>query len=167
MPTTAISIGTSADTGALTNTLTQTRRIRPTVSDRAIRMPSGMPTTIARPSPSANARSETQAAFANLAEVTTPSPLETTRLSGGTIDRAPARPTASQTRHHTPSAARVRRGDRPASVSGASPHMLLELLPDLVHRVQVALVAADLVRAPAAPVHARQDHAVHAPGPRR
>src|SRR5262245_22352195 len=148
MPTTAISTGTSAETGALTNTLTQTRRIRPTVSARAIRMPTGTPTAIAHAMPSAKARSEIHAAAANLPDVTTATPLAATRLSGGTMDATPARPTASHRKHQTASEATVRSVDRPASVSGASPHMLLQLLPDLVDRVQVALVAADLVRAP-------------------
>src|SRR6185369_6371942 len=91
--------------------------------DRAIRIPSGIPTTMARPRPRANAFSEIHAAFANLAEVTTVRPLAATRLSGGTIDTTPARPTASHTRHHTASAAAVRRGERRPSVSGASPHI--------------------------------------------
>src|SRR5262245_10457599 len=167
MPTTAIRRGTSAETGALTNTLTQTRRILPTVSERAIRTPTGTPTATASAMPRPNARSEIHAAPANLADVTTLSPLASTRLRGGRIDTTPARPTASQTRHQTASAPTVRRADSPASTSGASRHMLLEHLPDLVHGVQVSLVPANLVWASSAALHGRLDHPVNGSRPGR
>ena len=71
---------------------------------------------MARAMPRANARSEIQAALANLADVTTATPLATTRLSGGTMDTTPARPTASHTTHHT--AERRRRQERGAARVG-------------------------------------------------
>ena len=66
--------------------------------------------------PRANARSEIQAALANLADVTTATPLATTRLSGGTMDDGPRAP--DRFPHDAPDAERRRRQERGAARVG-------------------------------------------------
>src|SRR5262245_19910722 len=158
MPITAIRIGTSAEIGALTKMFTHMPRMRPTLFTRAIATPSGMPIRSASAMPRPKERSEMIAALANLSVGAISNSAATTALKGGTIVDSLSRPAISQTTNQTTN-------DRTVLMCTPS-YVLPQHAPDLVHRIEVVAVAADLVRVLRA-IDVGLDDARHRAGPRR
>src|SRR5687767_3006736 len=101
IPITDIRIGTSAEIGALTKMLIHKLRTLPRFSNRAIRMPTGRPITIASAIPRAKERNEMDAAAANFAVGRIVIAATNTRETGGIMIEYSARPTSSHRRNQT------------------------------------------------------------------
>ena len=127
-------------------------------STRAISTPSVMPTTSASAIPMANERREISTALMNFSLGRMVVPATMIRESGGKMLETPSRPIEfphegpeqDGNTQRNPLAKQLHRVLRSAQV-------FLQDLPDLIHGVQVVLVAADLVRAFVAPIDVRLD----------
>src|SRR5262245_34827006 len=103
MPISAIKIGTSAEIGALTKTLTHMPRILFKLGILAMSTPMGIPRKSASIIPRAKERSEIAAAAPNFAVGRIVTPAAITPENGGTMLDHLARPTISQTTNQSAS----------------------------------------------------------------
>src|SRR5688572_6733877 len=142
MPITAIRIGTSAEIGALTKMLTHMPSSCPAAFTRAIRMPSGMPITSASSMPRPKERRVMIAALPNFSVGAISIIASITALNGGTMVEIFSRPAISHSTNQTMSERSV--------FTRMPSYVLSEHSPDFVDGVEVAPVAADLIRAFAA-----------------
>ena len=101
IPSTPMRMGTSAEMGALTKTLTQVPSVLATGFTRAISTPSVRPTTSASAIPMANERREISTALMNFSLGRMVKAATMTRESGGKMLEKPNRPTSSHTRAQT------------------------------------------------------------------